>query len=217
MGMEQLMVRMLATVAGVDMNKLRTGRGIDNDDWGRLHYAADVLGKAPIFIDDTPSLSTLDLRARTRRLKAEKDIGMVVVDYLQLMRSSRKTDSRELEISDISRNLKALAKELNIPVVALSQLNRKVEERADKRPMLSDLRESGAIEQDADVIMFIYRDAVYNKKEDRAEIHSAEIIIGKQRNGSVGTAQLQYNGQFTRFENPTDLYPSEEIPEDAGM
>lgn len=217
MGMEQLMVRMLATVAGVDMNKLRTGRGIDNDDWGRLHYAADVLGKAPIYIDDTPSLSTLDLRARTRRLKAEKNIGMVVVDYLQLMRSSRKTDSRELEISDISRNLKALAKELHIPVVALSQLNRKVEERADKRPMLSDLRESGAIEQDADVIMFIYRDAVYNKKEDRAEIHSAEIIIGKQRNGSVGTAQLQYNGQFTRFENPTDLYPSEEIPEDAGM
>lgn len=217
MGMDQLMVRMLATVAGVDMNKLRTGRGIDNDDWGRLHYAADVLGKAPIYIDDSPSLSTLDLRARTRRLKAEKNIGMVVVDYLQLMRSSRKTDSRELEISDISRNLKALAKELHIPVVALSQLNRKVEERADKRPMLSDLRESGAIEQDADVIMFIYRDAVYNKKEDRADIHSAEIIIGKQRNGSVGTAQLQYNGQFTRFENPTDLYPSEEIPEDTGM
>ncbi len=213
MGMEQLMSRMVAAVGGVELNKLRTGRGITDEDWQRLHWAADQLGNAPIYIDDTPSLSTLDLRARTRRLKASKNIGMVIVDYLQLMRSSRKTDSRELEISDISRNLKALAKELNIPVIALSQLNRKVEERADKRPMLSDLRESGAIEQDADVIMFIYRDAVYNKKEDRALIHSAEIIIGKQRNGAVGACPLQYNGQFTRFENATDLYPSESLPE----
>lgn len=213
MGMEQLMTRMIAAVGGVELNKLRTGRGITDEDWQRLHWAADVLGNAPIYIDDTPSLSTLDLRARTRRLKASKDIGMVVVDYLQLMRSSRKTDSRELEISDISRNLKALAKELNIPVLALSQLNRKVEERADKRPMLSDLRESGAIEQDADVIMFIYRDAMYNKSEDRALIHSAEIIIGKQRNGAVGSCPLQYNGQFTRFENATDLYPSESLPD----
>ncbi|UZP69142.1 replicative DNA helicase [Desulfovibrio mangrovi] len=213
MGMEQLMSRMIAAVGGVELSKLRTGRGITDEDWQRLHWAADQLGNAPIFIDDTPSLSTLDLRARTRRLKASKNIGMVIVDYLQLMRSSRKTDSRELEISDISRNLKALAKELHIPVIALSQLNRKVEERADKRPMLSDLRESGAIEQDADVIMFIYRDAVYNKKEDRALIHSAEIIIGKQRNGAVGACPLQYNGQFTRFENATDLYPSESLPE----
>ncbi len=213
MGMEQLMSRMLAAVGGVELSKMRTGRGITDEDWQRLHWAADVLGNAPIYIDDTPSLSTLDLRARTRRLKASKNIGLVVVDYLQLMRSSRKTDSRELEISDISRNLKALAKELSIPVIALSQLNRKVEERADKRPMLSDLRESGAIEQDADVIMFIYRDAVYNKNEDRSLIHSAEIIIGKQRNGAVGSCPLQYNGQFTRFENPTDLYPSEAIPD----
>ncbi|MFV0348949.1 MAG: replicative DNA helicase [Halodesulfovibrio sp.] len=213
MGMEQLMSRMIAAVGGVELNKLRTGRGITDEDWQRLHWAADQLGNAPIYIDDTPSLSTLDLRARTRRLKASKNVGMVIVDYLQLMRSSRKTDSRELEISDISRNLKALAKELSIPVIALSQLNRKVEERADKRPMLSDLRESGAIEQDADVIMFIYRDAVYNKKEDRALIHSAEIIIGKQRNGAVGSCPLQYNGQFTRFENATDLYPSEALPE----
>jgi replicative DNA helicase len=206
MGQEQLMNRILATVSGVEMNKLRTGRGLADDDWGRLEYAAKRISEAPIFIDDTPALSTMEIRARTRRLKAEKNIGMVVVDYLQLMRSSHHTQSRELEISDISRNLKALAKELNIPVVALSQLNRKVEERADKRPMLSDLRESGAIEQDADVIMFIYRDAVYNKnKEERNEIHSAEIIIGKQRNGSVGTAMLQYNGMFTRFEEATEF------------
>lgn len=214
MSKEQLMIRMLASVAGVNMGKLRTGKGINDTDWQYLYQAADELSAAPVYIDDTPAISTLDLRARTRRLKADKDVGLVIVDYLQLMRSSRRTDSRELEISDISRNLKALAKELNIPVIALSQLNRKVEERTDKRPMLSDLRESGAIEQDADVIMFIYRDAVYKDKLDRPDIHPAEIIIGKQRNGAVGTAHLQFNGTLTRFENMDSYYPSEELPQE---
>ena len=153
MSKEQLMQRMLAAWGKVDLSKLRRPSLLSDDDWQRLYTAADVVARAPIFIDDTPALTTLELRARARRLKAEKGLGLVVVDYLQLMRTSRRTDSRELEISDISRSLKGLAKEMEVPVVALSQLNRKVEERGDKRPMLSDLRESGAIEQDADVIM----------------------------------------------------------------
>ncbi len=210
MSMEQLMMRMLGCHGRVDLSRLRTGF-LNDEDWARLYQAAEELSRAPIFIDDTPALSTMEIRARCRRLKAEKNIGLVIVDYLQLMRSSRMQDSREQEISDISRNLKALAKELNIPVLALAQLNRKVEERSDKRPVLSDLRESGAIEQDADVIVFIYRDAVYNKAEDNPNKNIAEIIIGKQRNGPVGALRLAYFGQYTAFENLTDAgMPSEQ-------
>ena len=170
------------------------------DDWAHLMQAANDLSSAPLFIDDTPALYAQDLRARTRRIKAEHNIGLVVVDYLQLMRTKRRTDSRELEISDISRSLKALAKEVNIPVVALSQLNRKVEDRSDRRPMLSDLRESGAIEQDADVILFIYRGDMYKKTEERPLVGDAEIIIGKQRNGPVGMVELTYHSVYTSFE-----------------
>ena len=172
------MQRMLAVWGKVDMSKLRRPALLNDADWSNLYAADDVISRAPIYIDDTPALTTLELRARARRLKAEKGLGLVIVDYLQLMRTSRRTDSRELEISDISRSLKGLAKEMNVPVVALSQLNRKVEERGDKRPMLSDLRESGAIEQDADVIMFVYRDDVYKftKPADRPVQGIAEII-----------------------------------------
>ena len=194
MSKEQLIQRMLAVWGKVDLSTLRRPSLLTDEDWQRLYEAADVVARAPIYIDDTPALSTLELRARARRLKAEKGLGLIVVDYLQLMRTSRRTDSRELEISDISRSLKGLAKELNVPVVALAQLNRKVEERGDKRPMLSDLRESGAIEQDADVIMFVYRDDVYKfqKPAERPPQGLAEIIIGKQRNGPVGVAELMY-------------------------
>lgn len=201
MSMEQLIMRMICAWGKVDLSRMRRSY-LDDDDWQRLYEAGEVFNKAPIYIDDTPSLSPLEMRARTRRLKMEKNIGLVVIDYLQLMRSARKTDSRELEISDISRNLKAMAKELNVPVIALSQLNRKVEERSDKRPMLSDLRESGAIEQDADVIMFIYRESAYMKPEDRPLIDKSEIIIGKQRNGPVGSVDLIYMPAHTAFEDP---------------
>lgn len=203
MSKEQLMQRMLAAWGKVDLSRLRRPSLLSDEDWNSLYQAADLISHAPIYIDDTPALSTLELRARSRRLKAEKGLGLVVVDYLQLMRTSRRTDSRELEISDISRSLKGLAKELDVPVVALSQLNRKVEERGDKRPMLSDLRESGAIEQDADVIMFVYRDDVYKhqKPADRPVQGVAEIIIGKQRNGPVGVAELMYMSPYTSFED----------------
>ncbi len=208
MSMEQLMQRMLCAWGKVDLSKLRKNF-LQDSDWQSLHNAAGVLSDAPIFIDDTPALSPLELRARTRRLKAEHKIGMVVVDYLQLMRSSRRVDSRELEISEISRSLKALAKELDVPVVALSQLNRKVEERKDKRPLLSDLRESGAIEQDADVIMFIYREAAYLPQGvERAAMDPAEIIIGKQRNGPVGTVTLMYHPAYTAFEDIAPYTPA---------
>jgi len=201
MSMEQLMMRMLAARAHVDASRLRRPASLNDEDWAHLMKAADDLSRAPLFIDDTPALSTLELSARTRRIKSERGIGLVVVDYLQLMRTNRRTDSRELEISDISRSLKALAKEMDIPVVALSQLNRKVEERADKRPMLSDLRESGAIEQDADVILFIYRDDVYKypKPSERPLAGDAEIIIGKQRNGPVGLVELAFHSAYTVF------------------
>ncbi|MCL1985449.1 MAG: replicative DNA helicase, partial [Betaproteobacteria bacterium] len=201
MSMEQLMMRMLAARARVDASRLRRPASLSDEDWAHLMSAADELSHAPLFIDDTPALSTLELSARTRRIKAERGIGLVIVDYLQLMRTSRRTDSRELEISDISRSLKALAKETDIPVVALSQLNRKVEDRGDKRPMLSDLRESGAIEQDADVIFFIYRDDIYKypKPSERPLVGDAEIIIGKQRNGPVGLVELSFHSAYTVF------------------
>lgn len=199
MSMDQLIQRMLCARGRVDLSKMRRNQLSDND-WVNLQVAADALSQANLFIDDTPALSIMDLRARCRRLKREKGIGFVLIDYLQLMRASRRVDSRELEISEISRGLKAMAKELNIPVMALSQLNRKVEERSDKTPMLSDLRESGAIEQDADVIIFIHRPAAYLKHDERPERDMAEIIFGKHRNGSVGKVDLVYVPSFTQFE-----------------
>jgi len=212
MSMEQLMTRLLAVQAQVGLQNLRTGY-LEDADWQKLYQAADVISQAPIFIDDTPALSTLELQARCRRLKAEHNLGLIIIDYLQLMRASGRTDSREQEISEISRSLKALAKELNVPVIALSQLNRKVEERTDKRPMMSDLRESGAIEQDADIIIFLYRDAAYNKAEDNPLKNHAEIIIAKQRNGPVGKCELFFRKEFTLFENmDVTPFPSE-LPE----
>lgn len=199
MAKEQLAMRMLCSISRVDSSRLRTGH-LNDHDWPKLVRATGMLAKAPIFIDDTPAISVLEMRAKTRRLKSEFDIGLVVVDYLQLMRG-RRNDNREQEISEISRSLKAMAKELHIPVVALSQLNRSLESRTDKRPMLSDLRESGAIEQDADVICFIYRDEVYNKSNDNPKKGMAEVIIGKQRNGATGTIELAFLNTITTFEN----------------
>ncbi len=200
MGTDQLVMRMLTSQGRVDAQKLRTGYASQRD-LDQLVKAADKLSRAPIYIDDSAAISILEMRAKARRLQAEKGIGLIIVDYLQLMRGRQSggNESREREISEISRGLKSLAKELKVPVVALSQLNRSLESRTDKRPMLSDLRESGAIEQDADVIMFVYRDEVYNKETDRRGI--AEIIIGKQRNGPTGTAEVRFFHEFTRFEN----------------
>jgi len=210
MGKEELVMRFLASIARVDFGRMRTGHFHDSD-WPRLTRAAGILHDAKIFIDDSPSISVLELRSKARRLKSEHDIGLVIVDYLQLMRGGANPESRQQEISEISRALKGLAKELNVPVVALSQLNRELEKRADKRPMMSDLRESGAIEQDADVIMFVYREAVYCedcRKPDttcsKGHERNAEIIIGKQRNGALGTIELTFIGEHTRFENRSD-------------
>ncbi len=201
MAKEQLGMRLLCSESRVSSSRLRTGF-LKEQDWPKLTRAAGVLSEAPIFIDDTPAMSVTEMRAKARRMKTEYDIGMVVVDYLQLMRGRGNAHSREQEISDISRSLKAMAKEIHIPVMALSQLNRSLENRPNKRPQLSDLRESGAIEQDADVIMFIYRDEVYNKAEDNPNKGIAELIIGKQRNGPTGTALLTFIDKYTRFENP---------------
>jgi len=196
----QLVTRMIGSVGRLDQHKLRTGR-LEEDDWQRLTYALGKLNDAPVFIDETPALNPLDLRARARRVRrqAGEQLGLVVVDYLQLMTSSSPGDNRAAEISEISRSLKALAKELEVPVIALSQLNRSLEQRPNKRPVMSDLRESGAIEQDADLILFIYRDEVYNP--DSPDKGTAEIIIGKQRNGPIGTVRLTFLGENTRFEN----------------
>lgn len=210
MSKESLMDRMLCAWGRVDLARVRRGF-LEDEDWARLSAAADDLARARIFIDDTAGLTPLALRARCRRLKSEHGLGLVMVDYLQLMHSSR-NESRELEISDISRNLKALAKEMKVPVLALSQLNRKVEERTDKRPVLSDLRESGAIEQDADLIMFIHREDAYNKKGDRPKTGIAEIIIGKHRNGPTGVVELAYRPQFTAFD---DLETSYTVPSES--
>ncbi len=201
MSKEQLAFRMLASEARVDSQRLRKGF-LGEMDWPKLTTAAGRLSEAPIFIDDTPAISALEMKAKARRLKAEMGLGLIVLDYLQLMRGRDASMPREQEISDISRSLKSLAKELNVPVIALSQLNRQVETRADRRPYLADLRESGAIEQDADVIMFIYRDEVYNKSEDNPERGFAEIDIGKQRNGPTGKIKLVFLKEYTRFENP---------------
>ncbi|HJV34160.1 replicative DNA helicase [Geomonas sp.] len=196
---EQLVERLLCSEARVDLGKLRSGH-LQENDWPKLTKGAGALHDAKIFIDDTPSISVMELRSKARRLKAEHDIGIVVIDYLQLMRGGPNPESRQQEISEISRSLKALAKELCIPVVALSQLNRGLEQRTDKRPMMSDLRESGAIEQDADIIMFVYRGEVYDKENEDLK-GKAEIIIGKHRSGPIGTVDLAFRGEYTRFEN----------------
>ena len=195
---ESLALRMMSSLGHIDQHKIRTGK-LDDDDWPRLTSAVSLLDTAPIFIDDTPALTPMEMRARARRLKREHNISLIVIDYLQLMTIGNTRENRTTEISEISRNLKALAKELNVPVIALSQLNRSLEQRSDRRPVMSDLRESGAIEQDADVIMFIYRDEVYNEESPHKGL--AEIIIGKQRNGPIGTRLLTFRGQFTRIEN----------------
>ncbi|MCA9552771.1 MAG: replicative DNA helicase [Myxococcales bacterium] len=198
MSKESLVTRMLCSEGRIDSSKLRGGF-LTEEDWPRLGRAAGKLSEARIFIDDQGNASVLEVRAKCRRISAEHGLDLVVIDYLQLMRGSASAQSREQEISEISRGLKTLAKELRVPVVALSQLNRGVEQRTDKRPGLSDLRESGAIEQDADVIMFVYRDEVYNKEtEDRGV---AEIIVGKQRNGPIGTVRCKFFHEFTRFDN----------------
>ena len=198
MSKEQLAMRLLCSEARVDSHKIRTGF-LSQQECAKLLAAAGALTDAPIYIDDTANISPLELRAKARRMMADRGLGMVVVDYLQLMKGRENAERREQEISEISRSLKGLAKELNIPVIALSQLNRKVEDRHDKRPMLSDLRESGAIEQDADVIMFLYRDEVYNKGTSEPGV--AEVNIGKQRNGPTGGVKLAFIGSYTRFEN----------------
>ena len=200
MSKEQLGNRMLCCEARVDGSNVRRGF-IRQEEWTHLITAAGTLTEAPIYIDDTPAISVLEMRAKARRMAADSGLGLAIVDYLQLMRGRVRIDSREQEISDISRSLKALAKELSIPVIALSQLNRQLESRSDKRPQLSDLRESGAIEQDADVIIFVYRDEVYNKSPDNPNRGIAEIIVGKQRNGPTGMIQLTFLNAHTRFEN----------------
>ena len=195
---EQLALRMMSSLGRIDSHSLRTGK-LDDHDWPRLISSVNMLSKAKLFIDDTAALTPTELRARTRRLKREYGLDLVIVDYLQLMQVGGSTENRATEISEISRSLKALAKELEVPIVALSQLNRSVEQRPDKRPVMSDLRESGSIEQDADLILFIYRDEVYNAES--ADKGTAEIIIRKQRNGPIGTVRLSFLGQYTRFEN----------------
>ena len=194
----QLVNRLLAMESHVDSQNMRTGT-LKDEDWTRLVEGADVVGKSHLIIDDTPGISMQALRSKCRKFKLEHDLGIVMIDYLQLMSGNGKTDSRQQEISDISRSLKALARELNIPVIVLSQLNRAVEQRPDHRPMLSDLRESGAIEQDADVVMFIYRDDYYHKDTEKKDI--AEIIIAKQRNGPIGTVELAWLPKYTQFAN----------------
>jgi replicative DNA helicase len=201
MGAAQLTMRLLGSVGKLDQHKMRIGQ-LEDEDWPKLTNALGVLNEAPIFIDEGSALNSYEVRARARRLHRQQGkLGLIVIDYIQLMSSANEqsTENRATEVSEISRSLKALAKELNVPVVALSQLNRSVESRPDKRPMMSDLRESGAIEQDADVIMFIYRDEVYNP--ETAEKGVAEILLSKQRNGPTGTVKLTFLGQYTRFEN----------------
>ena len=199
MGGAQLVMRMLGSIGRLDQHKIRTGK-LQDDDWQKLTYAVGKLNDAPIFIDETPALNSLELRARARRLHRQcGKLGLIIIDYIQLMSSVTSGENRATEVSEISRSLKGLAKELNCPIVALSQLNRSLEQRPNKRPVMSDLRESGAIEQDADVILFIYRDEVYNP--DSPDKGSAEIIIGKQRNGPIGTVRLTFLGEHTRFEN----------------
>lgn len=198
MSKDQLVSRMLCSEAMVDNQRMRTGK-LEDDDWAKIAHALGPMSDAPIYIDDSPGASIMDIRAKCRRLKLEKNLGLVVIDYLQLMQGRGKNESRQQEVSEISRALKILAKELNVPIITLSQLSRAAESRTDHRPMLSDLRESGAIEQDADIVMFIYRDDYYNPDTEKKNV--AEIIIAKHRNGSTGTVELAWLGQFTKFAN----------------
>jgi len=198
MSASQLAFRLISSIGRVNATRLRTGQ-LEDEDWSRVNMAIKMLSEVKIFIDDTPALSPDVLRSKARRIKREHDLGLIVIDYLQLMAVPGTGENRATEISEISRSLKALAKELNVPVIALSQLNRGLESRTDKRPVMADLRESGAIEQDADIIMFIYRDEYYHK--DSTDKGLAEVIIGKQRNGPTGTVKLKFFGEYTRFDN----------------
>lgn len=198
MSKDQLVQRMLSSESNVELQKIRTGE-LTEEEWIRLVEAAGPLSQAPIYIDDTPGISVMEMRSKARRLKMEKGLGLIVIDYLQLMTGRGRAENRQQEISEISRSLKALARELSVPVIALSQLSRAPEARTDHRPMLSDLRDSGAIEQDADVVMFLYRDEYYNPDTEKKNI--AEVIIAKQRNGPTGTIELVWLGQFTKFVN----------------
>jgi len=198
MSKEQLVNRMFSLESNVDAQKLRTGN-LNDQEWERLIESAGVIGKSNLIIDDTPGISISELRSKCRKYKMDQNLSMIMIDYLQLMTGSGRSDSRQQEISDISRSLKAVARELSVPVIALSQLSRAVEQRPDHRPMLSDLRESGAIEQDADVVMFIYRDDYYNHDTDKKGV--SEIIIAKQRNGPIGTVNLAWLPEYTKFAN----------------
>ncbi|MFP4445250.1 MAG: replicative DNA helicase [Desulfosudaceae bacterium] len=207
MSKEQLSMRLLTAEARINAFNLRSGHA-SKQDWIKITDAASILDTAPIYIDDTPGLTSMVIRAKARRMKKEKQIGLIVIDYLQLMSAYKTVERRDLEISEMSRSLKGLAKELDVPIIVLSQLNRAPEQNQDKRPMLSHLRESGSLEQDADVVLFIYRDEVYNKSEDNPNRGIAEIIISKQRNGPVGKVFLQFQSSYTRFQNlATDHYP----------
>jgi replicative DNA helicase len=198
MSKEQLVNRMLCCEAMVDAQKMRTGQ-LEDSDWQKVAKALGPISDAPIYIDDTPGVTAMEIRAKCRRLKLEKNLGLVIIDYLQLMQGRGKNESRQQEISEISRSLKILAKEINVPVIALSQLSRAPELRGDHRPILSDLRESGAIEQDADIVMFLYRDDYYNPETEKKNV--AEVIIAKHRSGSTGTVELAWLGQYTKFAN----------------
>jgi replicative DNA helicase len=196
---DSLIIRMLSSVGHIDQTRLRNGK-LEQEDWPKLSAAVTKLKDVPLYIDDTPALTPTEVRSRARRVSRENGgLGMIMIDYMQLMQVAGSTEGRTAEISEISRSLKAIAKEFKVPVVALSQLNRSLEQRPNKRPVNSDLRESGAIEQDADVIMFIYRDEVYHEESEEKGI--AEIIIGKQRNGPIGICRLAFMGQYTRFDN----------------
>jgi replicative DNA helicase len=196
MGKEQLVQRMLCAEANIDAGKMRTGF-LEEDDWPKLTMAVGTLSEAPIYIDDTPGITVHDIRAKCRRLKAEHGIGLILIDYLQLIQGRGKGDNRQQEVSEISRTLKLIARELHVPVIALSQLSRSVEQRQDKRPMMSDLRESGSIEQDADIVSFLYRDDYYNPESERKNI--IEVIIAKQRSGPTGTVELVFLKNFNKF------------------
>ena len=204
MSKEQMANRILCSEALVDSNKVRTGK-VEDDDWTKLAEASGILSEAEIFIDDTPGISIMEIRAKCRKMKLEKNIGLVIIDYLQLVQgSSKRAASREQEIAEISRSLKILAKEINVPVIALSQLSRAPEQRPDHRPMLSDLRESGSIEQDADIVMFLYRDDYYNQDSEKKNV--AEVILAKHRAGSTGTVELAWLGNYTKFANLENRY-----------
>lgn len=195
---EQLVNRLFSLESHVDSQKIRTGN-LEDGDWENLIESAGVIGKSNLIIDDTGGITVAELRSKCRKYKLEHNLGIIIIDYLQLMSGGKRTESRQNEVSEISRSLKALARELDVPIIALSQLSRAVEGREDKRPMLSDLRESGAIEQDADVVMFLYRDEYYNKDSDKKGI--AEVIISKQRSGATGTVELVWLPQYTKFAN----------------